>query len=299
MIQKELIRKTPVILDTDIGSDIDDTWAVAMMLNSPELDVRMILTEHGNTGYRAKIVAKLLEAANRTDIPIGVGLKSSDTVEAQGPWVENYELDKYPGTVYTDGVKALIDTIMDSEEQLTLISIGPVTNIARALELCPDIAKKVRFVGMQGSLRKGYEGASEIIAECNVWLDPKSCQKVFSAPWDITITPVDTCGLVKLTGEKYLKVFNCQNPLVRALIENYRIWNKYLDTSNKESSMLFDTVAIYLAFSEELLQMEELNIEVTDDGYTLINETGKKMKCATGWKDMEAFHDLLVQRLIG
>ena len=65
-------RKIPVILDTDIGDDIDDTWALAMLLNSPELDLKLVVTEEGNTPSRAKIAARLLEIAGRTDVPVGI-----------------------------------------------------------------------------------------------------------------------------------------------------------------------------------------------------------------------------------
>lgn len=67
-------KRIPVILDTDIGGDIDDTWALAMLLNSPELDLKLVVTDTGNTTYRAKVAAKLLEVAGRTDVPIGIGL---------------------------------------------------------------------------------------------------------------------------------------------------------------------------------------------------------------------------------
>jgi hypothetical protein len=64
-----------------------------------------------------------------------------------------------------------------------------------------------------------------------------------------------------------------------------------------ETSVLFDTVAIYLGFSEELLNIEELKIEVTDRGSTQISEKGNLVRCATSWRDIEAFKNLLVDRL--
>ena len=64
----------PVILDTDIGFDVDDVWALAFLLRCPELEVKLITTTTGDTHYRARIVAKLLEIAGRTDIPIGIGI---------------------------------------------------------------------------------------------------------------------------------------------------------------------------------------------------------------------------------
>ncbi len=296
-------KKIPVILDTDIGTDIDDTWALAMMLKSPELDVKLIVSDTGDTLYRAKIIAKLLESAGRTDIPVGIGTPDSDpSLEKnyQIEWVADYDITKYPGKVFQDGVGAIIDTIMSSNEPITLICIGPVPNIAAALDRRPQIARKARFVGMHGSVRKGYDGGEKIVAEYNVLCHTPSCQKVFQAPWDMTITPVDTCGIVRLTGQKYQAVRACKDPLVQAVIENYRVWciNRKHPDFEIQSSILFDTVAIYLAFSDELLVMENLGIRVSDGGFTLIDDKAKKMNCATDWKDLNAFEDFLVHRLI-
>lgn len=299
------MKPIPVILDTDIGGDIDDTWALAMLLKSPELDLKLVLTDTGNTTFRARVAAKLLQAAGRADIPVGVGLHTYDETGAQEPWVTDYALSDYPGPIHADGVGALIDIIMNSPEPVTLICIGPVPNIAAALEREPRIAARARFVGMHGSIRIGYGGSPEITPETNVRYYTPECQRVFTAPWEMTITPLDTCGLVHLRGEKYRRVYECPDPLIQALIENYRIWAEHvtwvrgLDAS-AYSSTLFDTVAVYLAFSEELLVIEELSIRVTDDGYTLIDETtAKVIRCATAWKDLDAFEDLLVARLTG
>ena len=304
-------RRIPVILDTDIGTDIDDTWALVMLLKSPELDLKLVTTDTGNTVYRAKIVARLLEIAGRTDVPIGIGIEQNDDDDGpQAPWVAGYDLGRYPGKVHADGVGALVDTIMASETPVTLVAIGPVPNIAAALAREPGIVRRARFVGMQGSLRRGYGDSSAIAAEANVAGDPAACKAVLGAAWDVTITPLDTCGLVHLTGKEYARVAASDDPLVKALIANYRVWwprcpwckddyAKEPDRPRRESSTLFDTVAVYLAFSRDLLAMEDLGVRVTDDGHTLIDPSQKLLHCATRWKSLDAFEDILVQRLLG
>jgi len=293
--------KIPVILDTDIGSDIDDTWSLALLLKSPELDVRLVVTDTSDTRYRARVAAKMLEAGGRADVPVGVGvpIPQDRHPTPQAPWVEGYDLANYPGPVYEDGVGALIDTIMSAAEPVTLICIGPVPNVGRALDREPCIAQRARFVGMHGSVRRGYGGSATIAREWNVVNHTRDCQKVFTAPWDMTITPVDTCGLVQLDGDRYRAVRDCPDPLIRALIETYRIWAKSAKGLDPDvrSSTLFDTVAVYLAFAEDLLVMERLGIRVTDDGYTLVDPAAKPIRCATAWRDLPAFQDLLVHRL--
>lgn len=296
-------KKIPVIYDSDIGDDIDDTWALTMLLKSPEFDVKLVVGDNQKAIYRAKLFAKLLTAAGRTDIPVGMAFGGKDGGGRQSKYVEDYDLKSYPGKVYEDGVQAIIDTIMNSENKITVIAVGPLPNIAEALKRQPEIAKKARFVGMHGSVRLGYGGNKNISAEYNVKAAISACQQTLSADWPITITPLDTCGLIHLRGEKYNKIRNSSDPLTKALIYNYRIWRLNnqpgeIKTDETASSTLFDTVAVYLAFSQKLCKMENLPIRVDDEGFTRIDEAGKKMKVATSWKDMAAFEDLLTERIL-
>ena len=293
----------PVILDTDIGSDIDDTWALAMMLRSPELDVKLVTAATGDTTFRAKIVARMLDIAGRTDVPVGVGIAQpvDGSPGAQEPWVSDYDLADYPGRVCADGVGALIDAIMMAPEPVTLIAIGPLPNIAAALDREPRIAERTRLVGMHGSVGVGYGGSDTISAEYNVAADVPACRKVFAADWrGMVITPLDTCGLVQLRGDKYRAVADCRDPLTRAVIENYHVWLAAKpDAQNppEQSSVLFDTVAVYLAFATDLLVTERIGLRIDDKGYTLEDPSAPQLTCATAWRDLPAFEDLLVQRL--
>ncbi|MHC4497214.1 MAG: nucleoside hydrolase, partial [Planctomycetota bacterium] len=96
-------KKIPVIFDTDICDDIDDTWALALLLQSPEFDVKLVTTAVGNTASKAKTVARFLEIAGRTDIPIGIGVKQRDGSHRQDAWAKDYKLSSYPGTIHEDG----------------------------------------------------------------------------------------------------------------------------------------------------------------------------------------------------
>ena len=299
--KQKMASKISIILDTDIGGDIDDAWALALILKSPELDLKMVVTDTGNPNYRGAVTGKYLEAAGRTDIPIGLGVYENDETGPQEPWLGDYQLSDYPGQVYEDGVGAMIDLIMNSPEPITLICIGPVPNIRAALEREPSIVKNAKIVGMFGSLRYGYNGNDIISKETNVRLNPDACRQMFNQFPDVTITPLDTCGIVQLTGNNYQKVHDCNDPLIKTLIESYYSWSEYVEWTEAyprlQSSTLFDTVAVYLALSEEYLEIENLGIQVTDDGYTLIDNNEKVIRCATKWKDLPAFEDWLVNRL--
>jgi inosine-uridine nucleoside N-ribohydrolase len=295
-------RAVPVIFDTDIGDDIDDTWALTFLLKSPQFDVKLITTTCGKAEYRGKLIARLLTTAGRADIPIGLGEGGRDGVGGQQAWVQDYRLADYPGKIYQDGAAAVIDAINASPQPITVISVGPLHTMAAVLDRAPQIAAKAMFVGMYGSVRKGYD-AGPAAPEYNVKMNPSAARKVLSAPWrQITITPLDTCGLVTLSGPRFETLKRSRDRRVQTLLENYRIWAKKASVDELQaSSVLFDTVAIYLANpgAKPLLALETLPIVVTDDGFTRIGDKGRNMVVATAWKNLDGFCDLLVNTLAG
>jgi inosine-uridine nucleoside N-ribohydrolase len=222
----------------------------------------------------------------------------------QEPWVTDYDLDQYQGAVYADGVQALIDCVMASDQPVTIIAIGVVTNLAEALRREPKIAERCRFVGMHGSIRVGYGGSSEPSPEANVKNDVESLRVVFSAPWlEKIITPLDTCGLVVLQGDLYQKIFEHESPVLKAVIENYQIWAGLVnwmavDYFKTKSSTLFDTVAVYLAYCQALVVMEEVSLTVTDEGLTVEDQAGDLVQAAMQWLDLDQFYQHLTARLL-
>jgi len=300
----------PVILDTDIGDDCDDTWALAMLLRLPELDLKLVTTATGDTTYRAKIVARLLQTAGSDDKPIGIGIPNTGrpTPPRQTGWVEGYTLDRYPGLIHPDGVQAIIDTIMMSSEPITLIAIGPLSNIAEALRREPRIADRTKLVGMHGSFNWHISTNLSLSLkpggrpEWNVVCDIPAAQAVFAAPWlSVTITPLDTCAHIVLDGERYQRLLASHDPLARAVIENYRIWaathSEGCDPATR-SSVLFDCVAIHLAHTTRWLQMRRLNVLVDTTGNTVESAQGRPVHVAMEWENKEAFEDALLNCLL-
>ena len=299
----------PVILDTDIGTDVDDVWALAFLLRCPELDVRLITTSTGDTHHRAALVAKMLGIAGREDVPIGIGLPLDHAPLGHPRWLGDYQLTDYPGPLYEDGVGAICNTVMSSDEPVTIIAIGPLPNIAAALAREPGLTERSNFVGMHGSLRRGYLGAPKPMREYNVKQHALACQAVFAAPWQKTITPLDTCGNIVLKGHYFATVAKSTSPLTQAVLANHQEWFEVVSAwpglgdlvrnmdPRQQSSILYDCVAIYLAFSRRGLTIERLNVLVTEDGRTLIDDAGHAVDCATDWDDLDGFYQLLCERL--
>jgi len=223
-------------------------------------------------------------------------------------WIEDYSLEAYPGSVRADGVQAVIDVVENSEEPVTYITVGPPDTLAAAIRRKPSIASKMHYVGMLGSIRRGYDGAPQPSAEWNARADIEATRQVLGAEWrSVTLAPTDTAGLVTIGGERYRRLAASQDPLLEALLENYRLWraSRGWPQDIERSSTLFDTVAVYLArpVAADLVKMEPVRLSVTERGLTrehaVHGDRGHALRAALGWVDLNAYRDLLIEILTG
>jgi ribokinase len=292
----------PVIIDTDIGNDIDDTWALAMALRSPELDVRLVTASTGDPLYRGALVADLLAAADRPDIPIGIGSAGhSDPHETLRDIYDPAALDSHPGGV-NDGVQAMIAAIQDAPEPVTVLALGPLTTVAAVLMIQPEIAGQARLVGMQGSYRAGYRGERGPVAEYNVAQDVVAARQVFAAPWTCTLAPLDTCAQVMLRDDRYRTVREAArgDRLLEAVLRHQRTWFDWWGRSERferETGVLFDTVAVHLSYDQSLVDIEEVGIVVSLDGVMHTSPEGPTLRLASQWRDQDRFLDHLTCRM--
>ena len=140
------------ILDTDIGDDIDDAFALALILRSPELRLLGIETAYGDTELRARLVDRYLAAVGRSDIPVYAGIPTahSNTLTQTA-----YALQA-PDRKHPDAVEFLLSQIRVHPGEITLIAIGPLRNIRGAIERDPETFRKLkRVVMMGGSVNRG------------------------------------------------------------------------------------------------------------------------------------------------
>lgn len=289
----------PVILDTDIGDDIDDTWALGMMLNMEGIDLKLIVTATDDTPTKTRLVAKILEAVGRTDVPLGTGVKTNDDAIHQAKWLGDYDLSAYKGTLHEDGVQAMIDVINQSPVPVTLCVIGPQTNIKEALQRDPGIAKKARIVSMAGSVYIGYAGKEGRSPEYNVVKDVAAAQAVFAAPWEITYAPLDVNGTLSLKDARYQAVAGSDRPAARVVIDNYAQWSNRRHYGENESSILFDTTAARLVLNEDWMEVKPVKLSIDEKGNTVPDENGRVVRCALGWTDRDAFEKYLIKSLTG
>jgi inosine-uridine nucleoside N-ribohydrolase len=197
---------------------------------------------------------------------------------------------------------------MAADAPVTLVAIGPAPTIAEALRCEPGIAPRTHFVGMYGSFHWHHRTNLHLsmkpgaIAEFNVVQNLPAAQIIFRAPWrSMTITPLDTCGWAVLDGDRYTRLRDADDPLLRAVMTNYRIWSPKNAESDPEThtSVLYDTVAIHLAHSTKFLAMQRLPVLVDDEGYTRVDPAGRVVHVAMEWLDLPGYLDHLTARLLG
>ncbi len=147
------VQKTKIILDTDIGDDVDDAFALGLALQSPELEVVGVTTAWGDTALRARMVRRMFLETDNAEIPVAEGIVTKSRANfSQARWAE-----RGPDGPKMDAVDFLLKAIGNNPGQITLVAIGPLTNVGAAIERDPATFRKVkRVVLMGGSVRKGY-----------------------------------------------------------------------------------------------------------------------------------------------
>lgn len=185
------------ILDTDIGTDVDDCLALSLILSSPEIDLKGITCVYGDVMLRSRIALKLLRLAGRSDIPVYAGVSNPllnlDSIYwggHEGTAILNDEdQDMIPESQFA--VDYIVDTIQTHPDEVHIIAIGPLTNIAMAIQKAPEIAQQIAHLTIMGGVLRGYDDLSLPIVEHNIKCDPEAAHVVFSSGAPITLTPLN------------------------------------------------------------------------------------------------------------
>ena len=260
-------KKTiPVILDTDIGTDVDDAFALALLLASPELDLRGVTTVGTEPGTRALMVCRFLTAVGRREVPVAAGAMPQPTeeIEKQGQYArhDDVRLNRTSKPEKETAVAFLYRQLKARPNELTLVAIGPLTNLARLLREHPDCKPWIkRIVLMGGSVRLGYKAKSPPEPEWNIKCDIPAAQTVFRSGVPLVIAPLDATTMLKLEETSRRRLFQAETPLTSQVQTLYRLWKEPTPT-------LFDPVAVMLCFDERFCTMENLRLEVDDKGMT-------------------------------
>jgi pyrimidine-specific ribonucleoside hydrolase len=201
--------RSPLVIDTDPG--IDDALAVLLALASPEVELRLVTTVHGNVELDqvTENALRVLHLAGRSDVPVAAGARASlihPQPERAGhvhgvAGLGGVELPPSPATVDPrPAVVAMAELLLTSTVPVTVAAIGPLTNIALLLAVYPEAAERIgRLVVMGGSAARG--GNVTAAAEFNIWSDPEAAAAVFTAGLPTVMVGLDVTLPTVLTEE--------------------------------------------------------------------------------------------------
>ena len=303
----------PVLIDCDPGQD--DALALLLALGSPELDVVGVTAVAGNQTLEKTTAnaLRVLELAGRTDIPVAAG--------ADGPLAgELVVAADAHGETGLDGValpppstdpapehaqEFLAATLAASGEPVTLVALGPLTNVALLLEAHPEAASKIeRIVLMGGAI---YEGNQTPSAEFNIWIDPEAAAQVFESGLDVTMVGLDVTNKAVLSNADADSLRGA-GPVAEAAADMVDFYlGFYNEAYGHGGAPIHDAVALAHVFRPDLLTVERRHVEVdTSDGIcrgrtvvdmrrrTVLPEPNAQVAVDI---DTEGFRSLLLERL--
>jgi purine nucleosidase len=283
------------IIDTDIGDDIDDAFALALALRSPELRILGITTAFGDTELRARLVDRYLAAVGRADVPVDIGIPTAHTnVFTQAAYAQQQPDRKHP-----EAVPSLLDQIRLHPGEITLIAIGPLFNVQAAIEKDPATFKKLkRVIIMGGSIDRGYDSATDTHrapdAEWNIARDPAGLRALLSVGVPVFMMPLDSTQIHLLTPQRE-RIFAFGSPLTDQLTLLYHQWIAGTG-DHPPAPTLFDPVAVTYAIRPDLCPATPMHVEVDERGFTRRGEGAPNAQvCLVS--DQEGFLELLTSRL--
>lgn len=227
----------PVIIDTDPG--VDDAMAILMALASPELDVLALTTIFGNaaTDLTTMNALRLLDTAARTDIPVARGQSAPIASAYLGPVPQVHGPNGLGGTapadprgsvVAIDAADLIYTTVTERPGEVTLLALGPLTNLAVALERHPDLPSLVDEVVVMGG-NALVPGNATPVAEANINNDPEAADLVFGAAWHVTMVGLDVTHQVNLPGAAIDRITSGDSPTARLLAEALPLYRSFFE----------------------------------------------------------------------
>ena len=215
----------PVIIDTDIGDDIDDALALAMALRSPEVELLAVTTVFQRAELRARLALLLLEAYGRPEIPVHVGADRPLLGSVRPDWAPNQAGALEGGPVGSPAAGHAAEILVREgmrRDDLVLVAVGAMTNVALAFALEPRLAERVRVVAMAGAWDRGGP-------EWNVQCDPEAVAAVLAAGARVDFVGLDVTTKVVLRDRDLRTLASARGAAEQALTRFVRAWQRGWD----------------------------------------------------------------------
>jgi purine nucleosidase len=270
-----------ILIDTDPG--IDDSLAILLALASPEVKVEGITTIHGNCSVDQATVnalsilelAKVEEIAVAKGFPVPLVQPSLLAAETHGDSGLGYaklpEPRRKPEVRHASDF--LIEKIMANPGEMTLVAIGPLTNVAFAMRKEPRIVEAVKEVIIMGGTIR-YPGNASPLAEYNVFVDPHAAHMVYHSGIPITLVPLDVTYQCILTPEDVKRLQKNPSPISRFIDDSTRFYMEFHDEYQQIAGCAInDPLALTLTFAPELCDYQELYVDVDISGGVSMGKT--------------------------
>ena len=230
-----------LFIDTDIGGDIDDALCLAMALNSPRVDQVGVSTVYAGSQWRTDLTKDMLAVFGREDVPVYRG--------AERPLVGRFPHDEGAAPLENQAVEAIIRFCREHQGG-TLLAIGPLTNLALALHLAPEIAGLADFVIMGGMIGSAHP-------EWNIFCDPEAADIVFSRtrPRLIGLDITEQCRLTREQAEALVAGEDPRHRFLKGQMDRFFETFDFLPT-------LHDPLALACILREDLVTFEDKEITV-------------------------------------
>lgn len=267
-----------ILIDTDPG--IDDAMAILFALKSPELDVLALTSVFGNhyVDVTTRNALRLLELAGREDIPVARGAGSPLVREYHSPptFVHGHDglgdaglaAEPESEAAHTRAAQFIVEAVMSHPGAITLVPIGPLTNIAMALKLEPRIVQATKRVVLMGGTAFAPGNVSPV-AEANIWNDPEAAAVVFGAEWQVVMVGLDVTTKIVMTREYIDALAATRAPyaeLIARLVPHYQ--NFHTEAYENDGALhTHDPAAIAYLIKPELFQTIARRVRINPHGY--------------------------------
>jgi inosine-uridine nucleoside N-ribohydrolase len=266
-----------MIIDTDpamgtLGGDPEDSFAIMLALNSPDISVEGITVVQGNVpaekGYSNAY--HLLNLLGRDDVPLRRGCLRP--MNAQRKTQINWLEQRYAAQQITemlepegedaDAVSFLIDRVLSSPGEITLVTIGPLTNVATAIQQAPEFAASLKSIVMMGGTAE-CAGNISPAAEFNYWQDPEAADIVFRSGADLTMIGLDVCHQTHLYPNQVEECASSGTALGQFVKTATAPWFQVMAGAGGSSALhLYDSLAVAAAIDESLVTLEDSYVEM-------------------------------------
>ena len=304
---KESTMREKIIIDTDIGDDIDDTLALSLAINSPELELLGVTTVYKNTLARARLASWLL-SSNGVNVPIVPGKRMPISKHDMAslnldeiPCQYTKEMDSATIVQSTDAV-SFLRTILEEKGPITIVTLGALTNVAFLLQRYPEVQTKIKRIVMMGGAYFSH------IKEYNICCDPEAARIVFQSSVNIVAIGLDVTLQCRLTEEQITQLYNSSSKAANSASKLICLYRSHHPGAE---IFLHDPLAVAAVFRPDLLSFIPQRIAIETEGLVTFGMTFN-VSANEWWKETQnshiqiakeankdAFTSLFVERITG